>query len=69
MKTAKEIREILKANGIKRTEVNVTSGRGSIKGSLIIQIRQKGFYNKVKSLFDFSLKSNLHLSCLNSLMD
>ena len=66
---AKQIRDILKENGIKRTQVNVTTGKGSMKGSFTIEIREKGFYTKVKSLFDFSIKSNLCLSCLNSLMD
>ena len=66
--TANEVRDILKANGIKRTDVNVKNMSGSMSSNVLIEIRKEGFYNKIISLFDFTTKTNLHKSCSNALM-
>ena len=67
MTNVKEIREALKANGLKRTDVNVTSGKGSSEGMAILTIRTKGSYKIAKMMFGDN--DNIHISCSNALMD
>lgn len=64
---AKEVRQILKQNLIKSTDVNVTSGTGSTRGMVIITIRKPNNYKIVKALFGNNDK--IYISCSNSMMN
>ena len=66
MTKAQEVRKQLKTLNVKRTDVNVTSGKGSSDGMAIITIRKEGFYSSVKKMFiDDSM---VYISCSNDLM-
>ena len=63
---AKETRDLLKSKGLKRTDVNVTTSKGSSEGMIILTIKTKGSYEITKSLFGNN--RNFHISCANALM-
>ena len=63
---AKQTRELLKTKGLKRTDVNVTTSKGSSEGMIILTIRTKGAYKIVKTLF--GTDRNFHISCSDALM-
>lgn len=64
---AKEVRQILKQNLVKTTNVNVTSGTGSSKGMVIITIRKPNNYKLVKALFENNDK--IYISCSTAMMN
>ena len=63
---AKQTRELLKTKGLKRTDVNVTTSKGSSEGMIILTIRTKGSYEIANALFGSN--DNFHISCANALM-
>ncbi len=63
---AKETRELLKTKGLKRTDVNVTTSKGSSEGMIILTIKTKGSYEIANALFGSD--DNFHISCANALM-
>ena len=64
---AKETRELLKTKGLKRTDINVTTGKGSSGDMILLTIKTKGSYEVAKKLFGND--RNFHISCSNALMD